>query len=253
MPIDYPNSVDIQEVNDEIWFDIINRTITLKEGYSQEDILVQNDANSRNFGFMIQRYFELEDLSEKKIKIHYVNSLGQHDYEPAHSIEIVGTNDDVLSFQWKVGSKVCLEVGNVEFAIEFYDDNGYALFTTPMMITISKSVCTFGNIPEPEGGWYEDLINGFKNAIPKSTSVDLIADNWINTVSPYSQVVTVNGVTATSKIDLQPTPDQLVYLQDYEISLLTLNDNGIVTVYAIGTKPTMDLTMQVIITEVVTV
>lgn len=253
MLIDYPNSVDIQEVNDEIWFDIINRTITLKEGYSQEDILVQNDANSRNFGFMIQRHFELTDLSEKKIRIHYVNSLGEHDYEYAHSIQVVGTNEDVLSFQWKVGSKVCLEIGNVEFAVEFYDDDGYALFTTPMMITISKSVCTFGNIPEPSGGWYEDLIRQCEISFPKSTIITLSVQNWTNTNSPYSQIIAMNGVSATSKVDLQPTPEQLIYFQDQEISLVTLNDNGIVTVYAIGAKPTIDLTMQVIITEVVTV
>lgn len=253
MVIDYPNSVDIQEVNDEIWFDIINRTITLKEGQSVKDILVQNDANSRNFGFMIQRYFEMEDLSTKNIRIHYVNSLNQSDFAEAHSIEIVGDNEDVLSFQWLISAKVCLEIGNVKFAIEFWDNDGYALFTTPMMITVSESVYSFGTIPDPEDDWYKSLIDKIESAIPRLTNISLLTTNWNGDVSPYSQVVTINNVTPTSRIDLQPTPDQFIYLQDQEISLTTLNDNGTVIVYAIGTKPTMDLTMQVIITEVVTV
>lgn len=163
MAIDYPNSVDVQEVNDEIWFDIINRTITLKEGQSIQDVLVHNDANSRNFGFMIQRYFEAEDLSTKNIRIHYINSLNQSDFAEAHSIEIVGDNEDVLSFQWLIGAKVCLEVGNVSFAIEFWDDSGYALFTTPMKVSISESIDSFSTIPDPEENWYESLIAKIKN------------------------------------------------------------------------------------------
>lgn len=158
MAIDYPNSVDIQEVNDEIWFDIINRAITLKEGQDIQDILVQNDAKSRNFGFMIQRYFEMEDLSTKNIRIHYVNSLNQSDFAEAHTIELVGENEDILSFQWLISAKVCLEVGNVKFAIEFWDDDGYALFTTPMMVTVSESVYSFGTIPDPEETWYKKLL-----------------------------------------------------------------------------------------------
>lgn len=250
MAIDYPNSVDVQEVNDEIWFDIVNRTITLKEGQDIQDILVQNDANSRNFGFMIQRYFEMEDLSTKNIRIHYVNSLNQSDFAEAHTIELTGENEEVLSFQWLIGAKVCLEIGDVKFAIEFWDNNGYALFTTPMMVTVSESIYSFGTIPDPEDGWYKMLMNKIENATPKLATISLLGSNWNGDVSPYSQVATVNSVTETSRIDLQPTPNQLAYFQKEEISLLATNENGIVTVYAIGEKPTDDLSLQVMITEV---
>lgn len=154
MAIDYPNPIDIQDVNDEIWFEIINRTITLKEGSSAEDILVQNDANSRNFGFVIQRYFENEDLSTKKIKVHYVNSLGQHDCDELHSIEVVGDNDDVISFMWLVSKEVCVEAGNIEFAIEFYDDNGYDWFTKPTQLSVSQGIYTIGEI-DTSSDWYK--------------------------------------------------------------------------------------------------
>ena len=154
MAIDYPNPIDIQDVNDEIWFEIINRTITLKEGSSAEDILVQNDANSRNFGFVIQRYFENEDLSTKKIKVHYVNSLGQHDCDELHSIEVVGDNDDVISFMWLVSKEVCVEAGNIEFAIEFYNDNGYDWFTKPTQLGVSQGIYTIGEI-DTSSDWYK--------------------------------------------------------------------------------------------------
>jgi hypothetical protein len=88
---------------------------------------------------------------------------------------------------------------------------------------------------------------------PKITTITLPAANWTGSANPWSQVVTVNGVTANSKVDLQPTAIQIVELQDSEITLMMQNDDGVVTAWAIGNKPTKDYTMQVLITEVMRV
>ena len=152
--INYTSTVDISDVNDEIWFDIINRTITPKNPESIEDALVQNDANSRNFGFMIQRHFEDVDLSTKKIRVHYVNSLNMHDIGDTHSMEIVGDNQDVIVFRWKITDKVCIEAGTLKFAVEFYDDAGYELYSKSTTINITEGIYTIGEIPEPDD-WYK--------------------------------------------------------------------------------------------------
>ena len=92
------------------------------------------------------------------------------------------------------------------------------------------------------------------NAIkPQCTNITLSAANWTGDANPWPQVVTVNGVTANSKVDLQPTAVQIVELQNEEITLMLQNDDGVVTAWAIGNKPTKDYTMQVLITEVVRV
>jgi hypothetical protein len=85
---------------------------------------------------------------------------------------------------------------------------------------------------------------------PKLTSITMLAANWSGTSNPWSQVVACNGVNVNSKLDLQPTPTQVVALQDAEISLMATNTNGVVTIYALGGKPTSDMTMDVLITEV---
>ena len=82
------------------------------------------------------------------------------------------------------------------------------------------------------------------------SELSLRASDWTGTESPYSQVVEVNGVTANSKVDLNPTGEQLNSLATNRTILNTANDNGTVTVYAVGNKPTEDYTMQVTITEV---
>lgn len=88
---------------------------------------------------------------------------------------------------------------------------------------------------------------------PKMTTITLPTANWTGDTNPWSQVVTINGVTANSKVDLQPTATQIVALQNAEITLMLQNDSGTVTAWAIGNKPTEDYTMQVLITEVTVV
>jgi hypothetical protein len=113
-------------------------------------------------------------------------------------------------------------------------------------------------IKKTDGTWQEvwgALTNasGGGAAAPKLTSITMFASEWSGDSNPYSQVVTCNGVNVNSKLDLQPTPNQIVELQDAEISLMATNSNGTVIVYAIGDKPTSDYTMDVLITEVVVV
>lgn len=89
---------------------------------------------------------------------------------------------------------------------------------------------------------------------PKCTSITLLANSWVGDSQPYSQSVKINSATRNSKIDLQPTAQQIVDLQYIETSLMVQNNgDGTFTAWAIGSKPTSDYTMQVLITEVVSV
>ena len=62
---------------------------------------------------------------------------------------------------------------------------------------------------------------------------------------PYTQSINV-GATANSKIDIQPS----VELINNAYKLTTKNDNGSVVVYAVGEKPSSDMSLQITITEV---
>lgn len=99
----------------------------------------------------------------------------------------------------------------------------------------------------------ESIRDWVNSKTAKLTTISISANGWTGADSLYSQVVSVNGVTANSKLDLQPTPTQIVEFQNEEISLMAANDNGVVTIYAIGNKPTNNYTMNVLITEVLIV
>ena len=88
------------------------------------------------------------------------------------------------------------------------------------------------------------------SASTRLASVILLASAWTGSDSLYSQVVTVPGVTKYSKVDLLPSVEQLAIFHNKDVAFVTENENGMVTVYAIGDKPLLDYTMQVQITEV---
>ena len=114
-------------------------------------------------------------------------------------------------------------------------------------------------IKKADGSWQEvwGAISGTSDdggaPAPKLTTIMIPSSGWQGSSNPYYQVVACNGVNANSKLDLQPTPTQVVELQEAEISLMATNSNGVVTIYAIGEKPTVDYTMSVLITEVTVV
>ena len=82
------------------------------------------------------------------------------------------------------------------------------------------------------------------------TSVTILASAWEGTESPYSQVVDVPGVTVNSKVDLQPSVEQLAMFHEKDLAFVTENEDGVITVFAIGDKPRNDYTIQATVMEV---
>ena len=94
------------------------------------------------------------------------------------------------------------------------------------------------------------IIGSLLRPSAKVANVELLSANWVGDVSPYSQIVNIEGVTASSQVDLTPSIEQLTIFYEKDLGFVTENDNGVVTVYAIGQKPENDYVMQVTITEV---
>lgn len=94
------------------------------------------------------------------------------------------------------------------------------------------------------------ILGSLNKSSARIANVDLLAANWVGDASPYSQVVTIEGVTEFSQVDLTPSIEQLVIFYEKDLGFVTENEDGVVTVYAIGQKPENDYTIQVTITEV---
>lgn len=87
----------------------------------------------------------------------------------------------------------------------------------------------------------------------KITTISAPAANWKGAISPYSQVVEVEGISVNTKVEIQLSIDQIEQLrsENKDIGFTTENDGGIVTLFAIGSKPDSDLEFQATLSEVV--
>jgi hypothetical protein len=81
-------------------------------------------------------------------------------------------------------------------------------------------------------------------------AVDLPSSAWVGDASPFSQVVSIDGVTPNSLVDLQPSVEQLEVFRNKDLAFTTENEDGVVTVFAIGDRPQNDYTIQATVTEV---
>ena len=96
--------------------------------------------------------------------------------------------------------------------------------------------------------------------LPTPASITLLPDEWQPVLDEnnnpiehrYYQSVTVNNavVTPNSKVDLQPSPEQLAVFHEKDIAFTAINRGGNVRVCVVGQKPTSKYTMQATVTEV---
>lgn len=117
-----------------------------------------------------------------------------------------------------------------------------------MMKTLTIGENTYEVVDEQARNDIEDLKNGYSWL--RMAEITLLAKDWVTESNWYSQVVNIAGVTEYSQVDLTPSIEQLAIFHDKDLTFVTENEDGVVTVYAIGDKPTNDYTIQVTIKEV---
>ena len=94
-------------------------------------------------------------------------------------------------------------------------------------------------------------VNTTEVGATRTITITLTASMWITeSDGKFYQNIAVNGLTKYSKVDLQPSPEQLASLRAYGVTLTTKNSEGALRVYAIGVKPIENYVMQATITEV---
>ena len=81
-------------------------------------------------------------------------------------------------------------------------------------------------------------------------SITLAAGGWSGS-GPYAQTAALAGLPAAALVNLQPTAEQLMLLLQQGVTVLTAaNQDGVLTVYALGAAPQDELTLQVTVTPV---
>lgn len=239
-----------------------DRTITVPE--SLKHIAVQFDHNIETVTFDCPRYWDGHDFSEMYVYINYMRPDGYSDQYSVKNLRIDDSDKNIIHFEWTISKNVTQKKGNITFNVciqsKNKDDAEDVHWNSRMNrdIIIDEGMESFAEIAD----FYPDVIENLLTRIyqlenagviaPRTASVDLFSSQW--QVDPdtgaYFQRVEIEGITENSQVDLTPSIAQLVTFYDKDIGFVTENDNGEVTVYAVGQKPLNDYTIQVTITEV---
>lgn len=228
-------------------------------------IAVQFDHNIETVTLECPRYWDGHDMSQMSVSINYMRQDGYTDSYPAAVTSV--TEDDKMLFDWTISGNVtevsgklsflvCVEKTNVEtgellyhwsseLSQEMYVSGGMKCKAAP----ITRDPDLIGQILQRIND-VEMLFQSGSGSAARISYIDLLASAWQGEQSPYSQVVAVDGATRNSQVDLTPSVDQLTIFYNKDLAFVTENEDGVVTVYAIGQKPANDYRIQVTITEV---
>lgn len=118
---------------------------------------------------------------------------------------------------------------------------------------VTKAQVGLGNVDntsdanKPVSTAQQTAINACK---VKKNTISLPTASWTGS-GPYTQTVTITGITVNSKVDIQMDATALGVLIDSGTSAIWIeNNNGTLTAKALGEKPNANLSVQVTITEV---
>lgn len=128
-------------------------------------------------------------------------------------------------------------VASLETLKNFLKDNGIGTITVGQITDALEAY--LAEHPLPAGA-----------PAARIAEVSLLAANWAGDTSPYSQIVEIEGITPYSQVDLTPNVEQLTIFHEKDLTFVTENEDGVVTVYAIGDKPLNDYAIQATIREV---
>lgn len=246
---------------------------TVKNADAVKMLLVQHDHNSERFTFELPRYIDGHDMMLcDSVQIHYINAGSTGKSEDVYEVDDLSlspADENVVIFSWLISGSATKYVGSLSFAIRFVcldvEDKKtvvYAWHTTPFsQVSILENIYNIPAVAEDHSdiiaewnerfSYLETWLDSLKEGnVPKIGYVELIADNWEGENNLYKQVVAIEGVTVNSQVDLAPDVEQLAVFYEKDLTFVTENVGGTVTVYVIGQKPLNDYTIQVTITEV---
>ena len=132
-----------------------------------------------------------------------------------------------------------------------YEENTITGKKTPRL-KIGDGFSTFAELPYMS-------VDSF--ILPTPASITLLPNSWKpvcddETGEPienrYYQYVNVNNavITPNSKVDLQPSPEQLAIFAQKDITFTAINAGGNVRICVVGQKPTGEYIMNATVTEV---
>lgn len=174
--------------------------------------------------------------------------------KPVLFVNIANNVDDFVTYLSEHPITVLMQIAPIETPLPEEELAAYAtLYTYKDHTTVYNDAGAYMELEYVmDAKKYIDSLAAGGGSVAKLTNVTLSSSAWkTEAENLHSQVVVIDGITSYSKVDLLPSVEQLAIFHNKDVAFVTENEDGVLTVYAIGDKPTIDYTMQAQITEVI--
>ena len=243
MEWEWVDGYDNTTYTDDLIFEVDKSTKLLQQITDQ--IMVSGENKSQFIRFVMDRYYDGVDLSEKTIQIIYITEGEYSDINLACCVE---RNDEQIRFGWVVPYEACYEVGTLSFSIEAVGDD-YVWKTRVYDIEVYDGLNGGEIIPEPgEKAWYIELqercdyilnqANAAKEAAAGSaTAAALSEDNAagyeasaMNSKNAAAQSE-ANAADSEENAELYAQQAAAVFSLAGDVSFVIGDDNGVTMIF----------------------
>ena len=188
---------------------------------------------------------------------------------PVKAVEYCSCDSDILPLPVKPeidGEYIVANIPNILLQDPYDIDVYFVTYSGSDRRTTYNDTLTVTDRPMPSDYVYEEteilnykvledrirkleFMGGSGGSSARIGYVTLLADAWAGEGKRFGQIVEIDGVTEKTQVDLKPSADQLVAFLEKNLAFVAENEEGIVTVCAIGQKPMNDYTIQVTMME----
>lgn len=244
-------------VDSDTYFIIDPISRSIENTARKKNKIMQYDHKSEVFTFELPRYVEGHDMILcNVVKVHYNNiddltGRENADVKDVYDLHLDPEREDIVLCTWTVTREATQLAGTLNFLLQYLceDDNGNVTYEWHTDIYMDIEVGSGRNNGPQIAIEYYDILEQWRarlfSNLPKIHTINLPLANWIESEDGtyYTQVVEMT-VRSSSRVDLQPTLQQLMDIIIDGVSMFLSNDNGIVTAYSIGGIPSSDLSIQ---------
>ena len=224
---------DTGDYTDTMVFEVDYDTKKLEKISGQT--LVAGEENSQYIRFTMPRYWDGIDISDKTIKVLYMNT---NQYFGRDAVINAEYSEDNVQFGWVVPDTACAIAGTLLFVI-VVTDTDYILKTQVTEVAVVPTIDPEGDIPEPSTeAWYIEFqervdaaIRGAEEAADNAAASAIDAKDYADaTVRIKEDIDSTSESLAQTLAELAASLDQ-IGVNTIDIAVLVGRVNAIVADY----------------------
>lgn len=167
-------------------------------GSMSNQISIQGESMSQYFEFIMPRYYDNIDLSDKTLSIHYEMNGAGGEITPINMYR----SQDKIKFGWVIPATASQTFGNLSIGIwarGYVNAEEYIWKSRTASYTIEKGLMIGGGIPEPDESWYLGFVRQIDEKVAAATTAALEAKQSVEVIESNVSVVQDSVAITTQK------------------------------------------------------